>query len=601
MKPWLRFPPPLHVLVLIFVLACSAISVIFKTQVLDRSKIERLIERETNTTESQAERIAALLSGSNASRERAATNLMSIMQTYPRLRWAVVCDPQGKILYSTRPRWVGALLSETAPPQATVLTTMVKDSREPAHLVEGHDSVTAIHAVPGTPDAPLQYLALVQRDLSRTIAQRQRNLREETLITSFMLLAYSFLLWFGIFVFLKWRLRDFYRKAGLTGKPSLARALNGGDEFAEIAGLLGEAEHLLHDIGDNLQEVVWIVTPDLKPVYLSPAFEKIHLRKREEAYGNNAMPDYILEEHRDALREAFVSLINGAPSLHLQYRIKRGDGQVRWIETSGCPVRNATGELQRIVGISRDITEQKSLQEELVNASDQERHSLGHDLHDDACQRLAAMKMKCDVLANLLKDQHSPQSAMAMELTNEISDTSVLLRNMARGLAPVEVEGDGLVHALQKLVRMQESIHEVPCYLDARPPVIVENEEVATHLYRIAQELITNAARHGKPTRIDVKVETLSGQVRLTVMNDGQPFRQPAAGDLGMGLKILRYRASAIGATMDIRPRSDGVTGTIAECSVPQAACMEAIPFLAKAVEPMLKKQRSEREAASTA
>jgi signal transduction histidine kinase len=306
------------------------------------------------------------------------------------------------------------------------------------------------------------------------------------------------------------------------------------------------------------------------------------------------MPDYILEEYRDAVREAFTAVIGGAPSLHLEYRIKRGDGQIRWVEISGRGVRDDNGVLQRIVGITRDVTEQKALQEELVNASDQERHSLGHDLHDDACQRLAAMKMKCEALAGRLDEAHSPQSSVAMELTKELSDASALLRNMARGLAPVEVEGDGLVNALQKLIRMQESIHEVPIFFEAKGSVVVENEDVATHLYRIAQELITNAARHAKPTQIDVKLEELPGSIRLTVINDGKPMQKAAPGHMGMGLKIIHYRASAIGATIDTRPRTDGVTGTVVVCTVPQDACKESYPTLEKAIEPALRRKRRE-------
>jgi signal transduction histidine kinase len=243
------------------------------------------------------------------------------------------------------------------------------------------------------------------------------------------------------------------------------------------------------------------------------------------------------------------------------------------VEVRGCAVRDASGSLERIVGITRDITEEKALQEELVNVSDQERHSLGHDLHDDACQRLAAMKMKCEALALRLEEQHSPGAGMARELTHELSEISSLLRNVARGLAPVDVEGEGLVPALDKLVLMQESIHEVPCFFHADENVVVENEVAATHLYRIAQEFISNAARHGKPERIDVKLETLPDEVRLTVTNDGRPFLKRAREYAGMGLKIIRYRASAIGASVEIRPRTDGITGTVAECVVPLEIC----------------------------
>jgi PAS domain S-box-containing protein len=592
MKPWLRFPPPLHVLVLVFVLSCGAVSVAFKALVLDRGTMERYIEQESETAQNQAQRLASIIitSGDN----RLLAGKIANMRTSPFLRWAVVCDAQGKILQSTDSSWKGRMLSEAAPPQAAVLMSMVKASREPAHLIDEGKTVTAAAAVPASPDAPLEFIAFAERDLSASNARREVVMRRDTLISSATLLAYSFLLWFLLYLFLKWRVRNFYRNAGIAGR-SPARNVHGGDEFAEIAGVLGEAEHLLHDIGANLQETVWILTPDLKPVYLSPSFETIHLLKREDVYGNNAMPDYILEEHRNAVREAFAAVTDGAPSLHLEYRIRRGDGQIRWVEISGRAVRDENGALQRIVGITRDVTEQKALQEELVNASDQERHSLGHDLHDDACQRIAAMKLKCEALASRLNDAHSPQSSLALELTRELAETSALLRNMARGLAPVEVEGDGLVHALQKLIRMQESIHEVPIFFEAKGSVVVENEDVATHLYRIAQELITNAARHAKPTQIDVKIEELPGSIRLSVTNDGKPMQKAAPGHMGMGLKIIHYRASAIGATVETRPRKDGITGTVVECTVSQDACAESYPALEKAIEPALRRKRRGR------
>jgi PAS domain S-box-containing protein len=592
MKLGLRFPPPLHVLVLVFVLSCAAASVALKTLVLDRGTVERFIDQETETTQKQAQRLASIIITSGD--KRALAMRMKNMRNAPFLRWAVVCDAQGIIIQSTTPSWKGKMLSEAAPPQAAELMSMVKDSREPAHLIDEGTTVTAAVAVPASPDAPLEYVTFAERDLSASIARREAAMRQDTLISSAMLLAYSFLLWFLLYVFLKWRVRNFYRSAGIAGR-SPSRQGHGGDEFTEIADVLGEAEHLLHDIGANLQETVWILTPDLKPVYLSPSFETIHMRKREDVYGNNAMPDYILEEHRNAVREAFAAVTEGAPTLHLEYRIRRGDGQIRWVEIRGQAVRDVNGELQRIVGITRDVTEQKTLQEELVNASDQERHSLGHDLHDDACQRIAAMKLKCEALAHRLDESHSPQSGLALELTKELSETSALLRNMARGLAPVEVEGDGLVHALQKLIRMQESIHEVPIFFEAKGSVVVENEDVATHLYRIAQELITNAARHAQPTQIYVKLEELSGSIRLTVINDGMPMQKAAPGHMGMGLKIIHYRASAIGATIETRSRKDGITGTVVVCTVPQDACTESYPALEKAIEPALRRKRRER------
>src|SRR4051812_14343523 len=311
---WLRFPPPLHVLVLAFVLACSAISVGFKALVLDRWKIERLIERESAFTQNQVERLAAKLNSPDGDRDVLMGDHMSMMRTYPVLRWAAVCDASGNILYSTRPEWVSRMLAEVAPPQASVLMGLVKNGRNATPLIDDRQSVTAARAVPDSPELPVKFLAVEERDLSRTIAQRTAAMQKETLISSAMLLAYALLLWLLLYVFLKWRLRSLYRRTGFSGKASL-RELPGGDEFAQIAGVLGEAEHVLRDVGDNLHEVVWIVSPDLKPIYLSPAFEKIHMRKREDAYGNNTMPEYILEEYRQQVHDAFQAVLKGAASL----------------------------------------------------------------------------------------------------------------------------------------------------------------------------------------------------------------------------------------------------------------------------------------------
>lgn len=579
MKSWLRFPPPLHVLALLIMLGLSAISLVFKVTVLDRLKVDRFLAIQKKNAMAQVEKLAAFANSDTPGSMRILANQITAMRIYPALRWAAVCDAQGKILNCTRAEWEGKLLSDVAP-HAASLMDQVATTRDPSHFVNGHDSLLAAKPLPGSDEVPLKTVTLAERDIADRINQVLRDAKQDTLMSAATMLGYSLLLSLVMYFFVKWRLRDFYEITGLDHARSVPlRDMPGGDEFADIARVLGKAEHLLQDIADNLQEIVWIVSPTLRAVYLSPAFEKIYMRKRAEAYVNvGAMPDYILKEYHDPVRDAFLAVVKGAPSVNLEYRIQRGDGQIRWIEARGFPVRDASGALQRIVGISRDVTEQKALQEELVNVSEQERHSLGHDLHDDACQRLAAMKMKSEALTTRLKMEQSPNSALAAELTTQISGTSALLRNIARGLAPVEVAGDGLMYALEKLVLMQETIHEIPCFFDAEHTVIVTNEIIATHLYRIAQEFITNAARHGKPERIDVQIVSEGSLIRLTVTNDGVPFKPPPPEHPGMGLKIIRYRASAIGATIEIRPRTDGVTGTFAECTLSQDTCLSAGP-----------------------
>ncbi len=157
---------------------------------------------------------------------------------------------------------------------------------------------------------------------------------------------------------------------------------------------------------------------------------------------------------------------------------------------------------------------------------------------------------------------------LARALTTQIAGTSTLIRNIARGLAPVEVDEQGLVHALRKLVLTMEGIYEVPCTFLEAGDVVIKSEVLATHLYRIAQEFMSNAARHANPRQIEVTLERDGTRIKLTVTNDGVPFERPPSGYEGIGLKIVRYRARIIDAAIDIRARSDGTSGTIAECVV---------------------------------
>ncbi len=573
MNRTVKFPPPLHVLVLLTVLIVSVVTLLFKAFVMDRIPYQRYVENQRTAARVQVERLSSLAMRADEDKGRTLRSYIGIMRSFPTLHWAAVCDAQGTVVACTNAAWEGKPFSEVAPADASELSVRAAALRGNVETLHGLDRMITALPAPAEEGAPPRYVAIAQRDLSAGAGQIQRSLRRNLMIMAGLLLAYSLISWLAVYLFVRWRLRDFYDRLGLGGGSATPAPLTGGDEFADISRVLGTAEHLLRDVADSLHEAVWILSPELRTVYLSPAFERIHLRSRQQEYDGTEMPDYILTEYHDLVRNAFTAVVMGAPSVEVEYRIRRGDGEIRWIEARGEAVRDASGKLVRIVGISRDITTQKVLQEELVNVSEQERNSLGHDLHDDACQRLAAMKLKSEALATRLKLEHSKHATLASELTNQLGGASALLRNIARGLAPVEVEEDGLMHALEKLVLRQEAIHEVPCFFAPEEPIHIGNRMVANHLYRIAQEFINNAARHAKPERIDLRIESAGSVIRLSVTNDGLPFIDPPAGHSGMGLKIVRHRASAMGAHISIRPRTDGLTGTEAVCSVPWDVC----------------------------
>ena len=151
-----------------------------------------------------------------------------------------------------------------------------------------------------------------------------------------------------------------------------------------------------------------------------------------------------------------------------------------------------------------------------------------------------------------------------------IGEATALSRSIASGLSPVSMESEGLMFALEQLAVMIEGRFGISCLFDCPEPVEICSQTCATHLFRIAQELLNNAARHGQPKRITMGLFKVSGGVRLEVANDGIPFHGPTAKVTGMGTHFMRFRADAIGASLEYLPGEFPDGGTRVICFVPE-------------------------------
>lgn len=352
-------------------------------------------------------------------------------------------------------------------------------------------------------------------------------------------------------------------------------------KLIEAEQALQQSDERFRQIAGNIRDVFYMVNAsDHGVLYASPAYEEIFGRSIT-ALRNNAeeWTQSILEEDRVDLQKAALPLYQGAAMVQTQYRIRRPDGTIRWIEDRFFPVFDDAGHLYRIAGLATDVTERKRLEQEILNISERERRRIGHDLHDDLCQRLAATKLKCEMLADALDKRSLPNASLASEISRQIAEATALSRSIARGLSPVDLEAEGLMAALGKLASTAEAIHEVPCFFVCPQPVMVGNATTAAHIYRIAQELINNAARHADPAQIDIRFTHDGDCVRLEVHNDGLPFRESTDASTGMGLKIIRYRAAAINGTVQFQSDiNEPGSGTTAICLVPDSSCSLAEP-----------------------
>ncbi|PWT77783.1 MAG: hypothetical protein C5B58_16270 [Acidobacteria bacterium] len=252
-----------------------------------------------------------------------------------------------------------------------------------------------------------------------------------------------------------------------------------------------------------------------------------------------------------------------APKFFLEHGIRSGISVI--IHGRGKPYgilgahakrqRSFTGDdvhfLQSVADVLAAGIERRVLEEELLNASSREQQRIGQDLHDSLCQQLAGIEFQNSVLVQQLSKAPEAQ-AEATRIGELMRNATKQARALARGLSPVEIEPNGLMAALNNLAINATGLFRVRCSFQCPEPVLLENRASATHLYRIAQEAIGNAVKHGRAKTIVIILKRVDDELILTVKDDGAGFSQDGRGIEGMGLRIMEYRADMIGAMLRI-------------------------------------------------
>jgi len=227
---------------------------------------------------------------------------------------------------------------------------------------------------------------------------------------------------------------------------------------------------------------------------------------------------------------------------------------------------NGLWEQERLVHsrwFTRDITRRVELEREILAISEREQRRLGHDLHDDLCQQLAGIEFLSQRLASDLAGRKVVGAAQAREIARMVQHAMTQTRELARGLSPVRLEAEGLTDALRELVAGTKKVFGCHCRFRCQPPVLLANHGIAIHLYRIAQEAVSNALKHGGAGRIDIGLAAKGQSVMLTIADNGSGIPRQLPRTQGMGLRIMRYRAEVIGGTLKVEPRRGGGTRVV--------------------------------------
>lgn len=259
----------------------------------------------------------------------------------------------------------------------------------------------------------------------------------------------------------------------------------------------------------------------------------------------------------------YTNWTNGDPDLHSWievWEILRHVGSFVVVGLTGAALRSKNDIAAARIAL---LEHSERLEEEIVTISDAEQRRIGQDLHDGLCQYLAGLSCAATSLRADLEELHlDAEARAARELATMLQDAVVQTRDLARGLVPARIAQVGLAFALEALAQSVSRLHGITCTFEPHGTLPHCDDHAAVHLYRIAQEAVQNATRHGHARKIVISLQVEREWMALRVTDDGAGLREATA--KGMGLEIMRYRARLVDGELTIEQSESG--GTVVSC-----------------------------------
>ncbi len=257
-----------------------------------------------------------------------------------------------------------------------------------------------------------------------------------------------------------------------------------------------------------------------------------------------------------------IDVVVDSPAERLDMTAVRRDGSLLDVIVSSTPLRTESM-FVRVLTI-QDISDWRKLQREILLISEREQRRMGRDLHDGISQQLAGVGYMTRVMQRRLAQQKRPEAGDMLRIVNLVQETQEHVRALTRSLYPAEVERHGLNSALAVLAETVSNRSNVNCRFHSQGDRQLPDEQSETNLYRIAQEAVSNAVRHGQAQEIDIDLLWRDQEMVLRVSDNGSGFASGAQSTGGLGLRIMRERAHFVGGRFEVRSApGEGTTVTV--------------------------------------
>jgi signal transduction histidine kinase len=213
------------------------------------------------------------------------------------------------------------------------------------------------------------------------------------------------------------------------------------------------------------------------------------------------------------------------------------------------------------------MKERKRLESELLEIAENERRRIGFDLHDDIGQKLMGVSLLLKAVETNLTHKKMPESAQVLRVQELVGQIVNHTHDLAHCFSSMDAEGEDLRELLKKLIANVKKTFHIATELQAPEKMPELQPNNVLQLYKIAQEALSNAIKHGKARKISITLAQKDGRLILKIENDGVPFPTTYKPTNRMGLRIMNYRAHTMEGTLDISPAE--VSGTVVTCVVP--------------------------------
>lgn len=344
---------------------------------------------------------------------------------------------------------------------------------------------------------------------------------------------------------------------------------------------LRDGEERFRFVANTAPVKIWMSDEDKRCVYFNQRWLNFTGRPLEAELGNG-WAESVHPEDLDRCMDTYTEAFDRRQPFHVEYRLRRYDGEYRWVLDSGVPRFHSDGAFAGYIGSAVDVTDHKRAQEalsslsgRLIEAQEQERHHLARELHDDINQKLAVLSFGLQQVTHVVPDSQTPTRAQIEPLVNQVKNISRDLRALSHRLHSSRLETLGLERAMQGFCRELAEQREVKVDFASSGLPDDPSQQVSLCLFRILQEGLNNAVKHSGVRHFEVELEKVADYLQLTIRDQGVGFDPGKAMHTGgIGLISMRERVHLLKGTLSIV--SSPQAGTEIKARVPITAGAEA-------------------------